>query len=312
MGARKLAIIDLGTNTFHLLIVEVKSESITVLFKEKVAVKIGEGGINRSEITAAAEARAIKTLRYFKKVIGKFKVEEVYASATSAIRNAKNGTAIVNRIKDELQINVEIIDGEKEAYLIFRGVKKAMKIGKDNALIIDIGGGSVEFIIANDEGVKWLQSFEIGGQRLFERFHKHDPIHQNDIKELYQHFDQTLASLKTAVKNMRPKKLIGCSGTFDTLLDINAAYHETERKDDSSQALDFRDFERIYHEIIKKDVSDRLKIPGMIAMRAEMIVVACTLIRYCLELADFDSFFVSAYALKEGYLESILQNEVLS
>jgi exopolyphosphatase/guanosine-5'-triphosphate,3'-diphosphate pyrophosphatase len=306
----KIAIIDLGTNTFHLLIVEVQEGKETILHKEKVAVKLGQGGISEGSISKEAEARAVKTMLYFSDKIKKEKVENVFASATSAMRSARNGEEVMQSIYEATGISIKLISGLDEARFIHRGVKKALEIGSEPALIIDIGGGSVEFIICNQIEVFWMQSFEIGAQRLLDKFHKHDPILPKDIEKLDDFLRKELAELKVKMDIYQPHHLIGSSGTFDTLTDINFQQQELEKPDDISFLLSLDDFDRIFHEIIRKNREERMAIPGMIEMRVDMIVVAVCLIQFLIENNEFIDIKVSTYALKEGLLDAILSNEL--
>ena len=306
----KIAIIDLGTNTFHLLIVEVQEGKETILHKEKVAVKLGQGGISEGSINKEAEARAVKTMLYFSDKIKKEKVVNVFASATSAMRSAGNGEEVMQSIYKATGISIKLISGLDEARFIHRGVKKALQIGLEPALIIDIGGGSVEFIICNQIEVFWMQSFEIGAQRLLDKFHKHDPILPKDIEKLDDFLRKELAELKVKMDIYQPHHLIGSSGTFDTLTDINFQQQELEKPDDISFLLPLDDFDRIFHEIIRKNREERMAIPGMIEMRVDMIVVAVCLIQFLIENNEFIDIKVSTYALKEGLLDAILSNEL--
>src|SRR6478609_9893114 len=147
-------------------------------------------------------------------------VSKTQAFGTSALRSAQNGNEIIERIKSETGIEAQIISGELEAEYIYRGVRAAMKLGKEKSLIIDIGGGSVEFIIGNEDKIFWSRSFDIGGQRLLEKYHKHDPIIQEEINNLNAHFSETLNSLLKELDTHKPKTLVGSSGTFDTLSEI--------------------------------------------------------------------------------------------
>ena len=162
----RIAVIDLGTNTFHLFIVEVKEGAINTLYREKIAVKIGKNGISKGRISSAAKKRALHTLRIFKTIIDQFEVASVKGVATSAIRSAKNGQELLDEIEASTAIKIEIISGDREAELIFYGVKSTGRLNGTPNLVMDIGGGSVEFIIGNDQEIFWKQSFEIGAQRL--------------------------------------------------------------------------------------------------------------------------------------------------
>jgi exopolyphosphatase/guanosine-5'-triphosphate,3'-diphosphate pyrophosphatase len=306
----KIAIIDLGTNTFHLLIVEVTDGEEKIIHKEKVAVKLGEGGISEGNISVAAEERALKTMLYFKDKIKEEQVEQIFASATSAMRNAKNGKEVIQRIYDETGISIKLISGLEEAKFIHMGVKKALEIGPEPALIMDIGGGSVEFIICNNIEVFWMQSFEIGAQRLLDKFHKHDPILPKDIEKLDDFLRKELEELKVKMDIYQPHHLIGSSGTFDTLIDINYMEKGIEKPEDVAFSLSLEDFDRIFDEIIHKSREERMAIPGMIEMRVDMIVVAVCLIQFLIENNEFLDIKVSTYALKEGLLDAILSNEI--
>lgn len=303
----KVAVIDLGTNTFHLLIAEVEKDSHEILHRERKAVKIGEKGINRDEIAPEAWGRALKTLHEFKATIDSNKVEKIFATATSAIRNATNGQALVNEIKDLTGIEIEIISGDREAELIHFGASKALDLGAQKSLIMDIGGGSIEFIIADQSKTYWRRSFEVGGQRLVEKFHKSDPITSTEIEALHQFFDAELAPLMEACERFKPETLIGCSGTFDTLSDIYCEEKGIIRNEDATEYPFGKDaFQWIFKNLIKKTRGERLAIPGMIEMRVDMIVVACVLIDYILDHLSLSNIRISGYALKEGILFNVL------
>jgi len=300
---RKIAIIDMGTNTFHLMVASIDEMGFKILLKEKVAVRLGKGGISHGIITEEAQERALTTLKAFKKIIDKEKVSATYATGTSAMRNAKNGQELADKIMHETSIEVRIIGGEEEAELIYFGVKKALKIGDSTTLIMDIGGGSVEFIICNNNAIFWVGSFEIGAQRMLDLFHQSDPMKREEIDKLEVYLENELQRLFTAVKKYKPKTLIGCSGTFDTLSDIHRLKKGILKYiDETELPLDRPSFEEIFEDIISKTREERLALPGMLEMRVDMIVVACCLIRFILIKTNIKKLRASAYALKEGVL----------
>lgn len=298
----KKAFIDLGTNTFHLLIVEVPSKEIHE--KLSIATQLGKGGINQKIITPEAIERATKVLREFKEFTNQHGVlpENITATATSAVRNANNGNDFTDRVLKETGIKIQVISGDEEATLIYEGVKQAVEI-KEPSLIVDIGGGSVEFIIANAEGVLWQQSFEIGGQRLMELFMKTDPISAKAVERLNSYFLESLLPLTNAIHQYRPITLIGSSGSFDTL---NAIYQLKTFGVLSTNEIGFNypieAFKEAYELLVFRNRSDRMKIPGMIELRVDMIVVAVCLIRFLIETHDIKRINVSNYALKEGLM----------
>jgi exopolyphosphatase/guanosine-5'-triphosphate,3'-diphosphate pyrophosphatase len=305
--SRTVAIIDLGTNTFHLLIAEIHSNTYRIIHREKVAVKLGLGGINQNIIQKDAIERAVNALKNFKNTLLNFQDLKVFAFGTSALRNASNANDAINAIKKATQIDVAVISGDDEAFYIYKGVQSSMDMGNETSLIMDIGGGSVEFILANRNTIFWKQSFEIGGQRLLERFQKHDPMATEEILQLDRFFTSSLASLFEAMKKFNPTTLIGSSGTFDTLSEIHCIRKSMAFSEDASETpLTLESFHAIYDELISKNRAERMHIPGMIEMRVDMIVVACCLVRYILETHSFKAIRVSTYALKEGVLSSMI------
>ena len=160
------AIIDLGTNTFHLLIAEVRNGLINEYFKLQIPVKLGKGGIGDNLITEDAFKRGLTALSEFRKYIDQFEIKEVHAFATSAVRSAKNGDEFIFKAKKYYQIEINAICGDDEAALIYEGVKHSFNLPEENILVMDIGGGSVEFIIGQKEDIFWKHSFNIGAARL--------------------------------------------------------------------------------------------------------------------------------------------------
>lgn len=303
----RVAIIDMGTNTFHLLLAELGDKQFTITYREKVPVKIGMGGINQGYITDDAIERALTTMRSFNNTVKEAGVEKVMAFGTSAMRNARNGEAVAKKIENETGIKTQLISGLKEAEYIYKGTRAAIKMGSEKCLIMDIGGGSVEFIIGNEKEIVWSHSFEIGGQRLLERFQKHDPIQLNEIEDLFLFFSQELQPLMEALIVHKPNLLIGSSGTFDTLSDIYCMRNDIPLKETPETPFTIQAFDEIYEELLAKDRAARMQIAGMIEMRVDMIVVACCLIKFLLTQHSFTQIRVSSYSLKEGVLASLLE-----
>jgi len=302
---KRVAIIDMGTNTFHLMLATLSENGFSIDYREKVPVKIGMGGINQGYITGEALSRAVTTMKDFKLTIAESGIETVMAFGTSALRNASNGDEIIRMIEAETGIHTEIISGLKEAEYIYQGVRAAIKMGSEKALMMDIGGGSVEFIIGNEQQIFWSQSFEIGGQRLLEKFQPHDPIEKTEVQKLFNYFDVELAPLLDQLNQHRPNQLLGSSGTFDTLSDMYCWRNNLPLTDTPETPFNKDAFDDIYEELLIKDRTARMQIPGMIEMRVDMIVVACCLIKFLLSRYSFEALRVSSYSLKEGVLASL-------
>lgn len=310
MSTRKAAVIDMGTNTFHLLLVELDGVSFKTIYKEKIPVKLGKGGINQNHITEDAKKRAFHTLLHFKNLIEGENIPQTFAFATSAVRNAENGQDFVQEVKEKIGINIRVLSGEEEAQMIYDGIRLSGSLNGQTELMMDIGGGSVEFIIGNSEQSLWKQSFEIGGQRLLELFHYHDPILPEEVARLKAYLEEKLQPLLEAIKTYKPTGLVGASGTFDTLTDI---YFESmlQCKLTGRHAFELpvEKYDAIHRMILSKNKEERLLIPGMIPMRVDMIVVASTLIEFILRFIKVDFITCSHYALKEGAISSLLIQE---
>ena len=251
------------------------------IYKEKIAVKIGQGGINEGYITEEARLRAMKALDHFKELTQKEGISQIYATATSAIRNAKNGESFAAEMFQRTGISIRIINGEEEADYIHYGVSKAIRIGQETSLIMDIGGGSIEFILCNAKETFWKGSFEIGAQRLLDRFHYHDPILKEEVSNLENYLEEKLKPLSKILKDKKPTTLIGSSGTFDTLSDIYSFSHQVTRDPQETELpLPIEKYYQIHRELLSKDRAERLKIPGMVELRVDMIVVASCLIHF--------------------------------
>lgn len=301
----RIAILDLGTSTFHLLIAAKEGKEWKIIYRDRQAVKLGQGGINQSRILPGAANRAIDALHHFSTVIEEKNVKHVLAYGTSAIRVADNRDEFIRLVKNKTGFNVTVLSGNDEAEFIYYGVRKALQLN-EKALIIDIGGGSVEFIISGKNDMLWRTSLEIGAQRLLEKFQHHDPILPEEINLLNQYLKRELQPVFEALNHHKPRLLAGSSGTFDTLSEIYCIKNLINLPPDSPETpLTLEGFDEIYNELIRRNRSERLLIPGMIEMRVDMIVVACCLIKFLIDHYPFSHVRVSSYSMKEGILERL-------
>ena len=300
----RIAIIDLGTNTFNLLICDKKGESQKTIFKNKIAVKLGEGGIDKGIIAHAPYQRGIKALEDHLKTIKEYDVDKLRAFATSAIRSTKNGADFVSEVFKKLALRIEVIDGDKEAELIYQGVKKAIPFNLDYKLIMDIGGGSTEFIIANAEGIHYKKSYQLGVSRLKELFKPKDPITKEEIQTIEDHLKSEIKDLIDNIKTIPCKKLIGSSGSFDTLVKmIRFKFNKIELKNNTSCEIHMEDYKWAQDFLIQSTLSERLNTKGIVTMRADMIVLSVIFINFILREFDIKEMICSKYALKEGAMQ---------
>jgi exopolyphosphatase/guanosine-5'-triphosphate,3'-diphosphate pyrophosphatase len=217
---QKIAIIDLGTNTCNLLIADYQDKSYQILYQGKEVVKLGKGGIFNNQLTEDGLERATSAIQKHQERINKFNVSEIVIIATSAIREATNKEWFQQQIKVNTGLDLQIISGEKEAQLIFDGVKLAFAEIEDHSLILDIGGGSNEFILTQNNEPIWKQSFPLGMARVIEQISPSDPITPEEIVQINNWFSSRLEQLWEQMTNVEIPLLIGCSGAFDTLADL--------------------------------------------------------------------------------------------
>lgn len=306
----KYAIIDLGTNTFHLLIIEKTSEGIKPVFKTQIPAKIGKAGINQGIITDEAIQRAINVLKQFREKIDEYSIDlsQTKAIGTSAVRNAKNAIDFCTTVKKETGITIEVISGDREAELIYRGVRQGIDLGSQISVIMDIGGGSVECIICNASRIFWKQSFEIGGQRLLEQFVLTDPISPSAIQRMNSFFQEQLLPLVNAAHQYAPQTLVGSSGSFDTLADMDFMHRCGHLPDPAQTSFEIsqEEFKRAYHLLTTQNHDERMGIPGMIELRVDMIVPGVILIDHVLRSLNIKQIRSSTYALKEGIMEWVI------
>ncbi|MDQ2772393.1 MAG: phosphatase [Bacteroidota bacterium] len=307
----RLALIDLGTNTFHLLIVElpaVPGDKPLVLLRTKAGVRLGEGGISQGIIAPEPYARALHTLAGFKEEIELHEATEVRATATSAMRVTKNGPDLVRDIFEQTGIQVNVIPGDREAELICEGVRQAVDLGEEAQLIMDIGGGSVEFIIANQTTIFWKQSFEIGAQRLLDQFFPDPsgvfPAAAVEAEQCY--LGTVLTPLIESIQRYQPVGLIGASGSFDSLADMQMGQLRSESELPPCTELALESFQSSYRHLLAGNHEQRKALPGILPMRADMLVVAAVLIDFVLGISEITRLRTSAFALKEGLLAEML------
>lgn len=304
---KTVAIIDIGTNTFNLLVAEVSSKKMgEVFFAHEFPVKLGEGGINRGYIAPAAFQRGLDTLREIHKIIQSYRAEKVVAFATSAIRSAANGVGFMETVKSETGIEIETIDGDREALLIYKGVTAAVDINEP-AVIMDIGGGSVEFILCDVDGILWKNSFPIGAARLKEQFHHSDPISLADIDAIYAYLNSTLDEFLEQCTAHQPSRLIASAGAFETFAEMIRKQFGHPAITGSAFNFDRRELQLTLEKVIASNQKERETMPGLVPFRVDMIVMAAVLTRYVLERTHISSTTLSFYSLKEGILVEMAQ-----
>ncbi len=293
----KLAIIDLGTNTFHLLIVDTTKffSQKEIFYRERVYVFLGKG--NRSEIHPESYKKGIETLHHFSSIIKQYEVSKTIALGTEALRKTSNGPMFCAEVLEKTNINIEIIDGLKEALLIANGVK-LLDLPLGEQLVMDIGGGSVEFIHLKDKEIIWSQSFKIGISVLYNSFVDSEPMSEAALGKLDDFLELSLQELwmKVSPTNL---SLIGASGTFEVL-------KSEERNLAQLSSISLTTIKDLYRRLRVLSLEERVASGYIVAERAKYIVVALHLVLYVLKRLDIKACFLSPYAMKEGAIAQFL------
>jgi exopolyphosphatase/guanosine-5'-triphosphate,3'-diphosphate pyrophosphatase len=309
----KVGIIDLGTNTFNLLIAEIDDKGgYTPVYGSKVGVKLGEGSFSKNYITEDAMQRAFVALDAQISKIKNQYCDRILAFATAAVRNASNGQQFVDKVYEQFGVRIMVIDGDKEAHMIYQGVQLAGALDENKSLIMDIGGGSTEFIIANDQEILWKKSYEIGVSRLIEKYNPSDPIEIQEEAAIRKYLEEHLTEVFEEADKESVVQLIGSSGSFDTFSDVLAhregSFEET--RDLKSLTFDKEKLHAHLQELIWSKRTEREAMEGMVAMRIKMIVLSAIITDLIMNKIAFENVKLSRYALKEGVLFDVLKGNI--
>jgi len=303
---RRIAILDLGTNTFNLLIAEKGEYGKPVfIYSKELPVELGKGGIHKKEITIEATERAIVALHKHRQKMAEFNIDEYYAFATSAVRGAENGKDFTRRMLIETGIEIKVLSGDEEAAWIYEGVKYASVLGKETALIMDIGGGSTEYIIANEKELFWKGSYPLGVSRLYEIFYPADPLMPKKA-EVEAYIINMLQDMFTAASTFKPLELIGSSGSFESFAEMIIHRTSSDKKALNGYEYSLNEFKKMHDELMVSTVEERLLMSGLIQMRAPMFAYSAILTNIALEKLSIKKMKLSRYAMKEGIAGDLL------
>ncbi len=304
---KTLAAIDVGTNSIHMVIVQIKTSipSFSVVESEKATVRLGERCAQTGNLTEEAIQRSLDALKRCQEICRTQKVDEMVAVATSATREAPNGTEFIRRIYEELGLHVEVISGQEEARRIYLGVISAMDLRDEPHLMIDIGGGSTEMILGDGRDPSYLSSTKIGAVRLTDLFVKSDPISQLDYGRLMGYINGSIErptdDLRSLLQQQNIKSLtaIGTSGTIETL----ATLHAKEKIGSVPNPLQgyeipFADLENIVWNLRRANLEERTNMVRQ--KRAEIILAGALILLETMRLLGIPKIVLCQRALREG------------
>ncbi|MEY3051554.1 MAG: hypothetical protein RLY31_1339 [Bacteroidota bacterium] len=302
----RAGIIDCGTNTFHLLVAEWAEGGtcFEVLHRQREYVWLGESGLDW--IGREAFDRGVACLERFRGEMERNGVVQCLAFGTEALRRAGNGPAFVAAAEAATGLTVRMISGLEEAHLIHRGVMQAVPPFEGKALIMDIGGGSVEFIICDATKVFWARSFPIGLQVLHKGFQHNDPISAGDLAALEHHLDSVLAPLLEALQIHETPWLLGASGSFEVL----EAFLVPVRQHELFSIIPVSSYGPLHHRLLRMNAAERQRLPALPPERVRLIVVALVLMEFVIRRAGIREIITSAYAIKEGMLAELMEGRL--
>ncbi len=296
----RTAIIDLGSNTFHLLIVDKTIDGhMQEAYRQRIFVSLGEGGIDRLQNSSIQ--RGLEACKVFYSKMADYKVQNVIITGTAALRTAENKDHFIEKAETILGHNILIIDGQQEAAYIYEGVKLLSPM-IERSLIIDIGGGSTEFIIVENGAMVWSESYKLGVNVLHDLFHHEEPISETNKIALKKHIRTTINELILQASAKAIPALIGSSGSFEIFESMSGL--PTFR--DKVNKVDITTARLIIEKIVAANRQERDVMKGLPLERTKLIVVGMILVNEVLDIVEPSQLIVSPYALKEGMLSTII------
>ncbi len=269
----RLAAIDIGTNSIHMIVVNVRPDlSFEVIDREKDMVRLGAGGLDGRSITPTAMAAALQTLAKFKRLAESHKVDEIVAAATSATREAENGGDFIGEVRRLTGIRIRVISGAEEARLIHLAAGYGVDIGASTGVVVDIGGGSVEVTLGNATQMVLGRSFKVGVIRLTERFVKSDPLAGRDERRIVKHLSREMGSYLDQVAKRGYDRVIGTSGTILSLGALASSEESSSIEELRNRRVSAKALHRLRKRLVSLSLEERLAMPGLDPRRADLSV----------------------------------------
>jgi len=289
--ARTIGAIDIGTNSLHLMVAELRDDgSFRILTREKETIRLGSGGGDMKHLSSSAMDRGIEALGRFRHIAEQWNAE-LTALATSAVREARNRSEFLTRARLEAGVDVEIISGIEEARLIHLGVLQAVPVGDRRHLVVDIGGGSTEFIVGDGTTPLLLRSMKLGAIRLTDRFFPGGVTSDDSVDACRHYIRGFLTTAASAIVDLDPKLAIACSGTAETLASLCG----------SSERLDATDLAAITATLVAtRRPERRMTKLGVDERRSDIIAAGAVLLDEITRSLDVETWHISQLALREG------------
>ncbi|EKV01362.1 exopolyphosphatase [Leptolyngbya sp. PCC 7375] len=304
---RILAAIDVGTNSVHMVVVKIQPElpAFTIIGREKDTVRLGNFRPGTNCLSDEAMERGIAALKRCKQIANSHHADDIVTVATSATREANNGQVFIDRVKQDVGLDINLISGLEEARRIYLGVLSGMELNGQPHAIIDIGGGSTEIILGTGERHRFLSSTKVGAVRLNARMVTTNPISTEEFLQLQAYvrgrLEPNIDALKAKLVDGEPLSLVGTSGTIESLAILTAIDQlgsVPARMNGYTMAMN--ELERCIQKLRRMSFSERLKLPEMSSRRAEIIVPGAVILQEAMRMLGVDRLTICEHALREG------------
>jgi exopolyphosphatase/guanosine-5'-triphosphate,3'-diphosphate pyrophosphatase len=299
----RLAAIDVGSNSVHLLIADVSPEGhLEVVDRVKEMVRLGRRSFSTGLLTQSAMDLAVRVLAHFRRLVEMRHVDRVRAVATSAVREARNRGQFVARVKRETGVELEVISGREEAQLIYRAAQHALGLEGGPHLLVDMGGGSVELVLVKNRRAVWMKSARLGASRMTERFLIDDPPTPAQCKRLESHLEREIGEQMRAARDAGVVRAIGTSGTINTLIAMARAARGDELGPLHGATASAVEIARLRRKVVGASAAMRMALPGIDAKRADQVQAAAILTDFVLRHSGAKEMAACSWALREGML----------
>jgi exopolyphosphatase/guanosine-5'-triphosphate,3'-diphosphate pyrophosphatase len=298
----RIAAIDIGTNSVHMIVVRVREDlSFEVVDREKVMVRLGAGGLDGKALTSESMTAALQALSKFKRLADSHGVDKILAAATSATREARNGGEFLAQVERQTGVRPRVITGAEEAHLIHQAAVYGVDVGSARAVVIDIGGGSVEITLGTATGLQLARSFKVGVIRLTERFVHSDPISDRDTRKLSKYVLGEIDRHCEQITGIGFDRVIGTSGTILSLGTLAATtLRGTPPEDLRNLRVSAKQIRRLRKSVSALDLESRLALPGLDPRRADLVVAGAILLDTILRRLGAADLTLCDLALREG------------
>ncbi len=306
---QRIAVIDIGTNSIHMVLAEIgKNFSYKIVDRIKEMARLGDGTFASHRLSPEAMDRGLSVLKRFSLLAKNKGFETILPVATSAVREAKNGGDFLKMVRKELGLKIRVITGEEEARLIYFGVQHSMDLSDSPAMIVDIGGGSVELMACTPKRLKFVRSLKLGAIRLKDQYLKTDPPDKKNVQRMEQMIEQSIHKSLMKKKRLLLKSLVATSGMAGNLAEIIYLARTGQILSQIDMAvIDLKEIKEVEQLLRTKDAEGRLKIPGLDPRRVDTLYPGVMVLRILMECLGANQVRMSDKAIREGIIYDFIQ-----